>query len=215
MKNEKKKTSREKILHSACGLFALNGFNNTTIQDICQDAGMNIASVNYYFGSKEKLYQEIWEYALQISLELNGKPDDSLPPLEWMGIFLEQRIQSLFDDGPAGWLPRLLFQDHENHDSENHHIHIEVLKKLHQQISAVLSNYMGPKASDIEIQVALALCHGILPGLAINIRQLQCIHKGLISPTSDELKQITSLSWTYAKAGLMALKKHIEEKPHE
>lgn len=56
--------TREKILKSAWKLFAKNGFETVSVRDITQDAGVNLASVNYHFGSKDGLIQEIVVKAL-------------------------------------------------------------------------------------------------------------------------------------------------------
>jgi len=48
------------LLDAAEGLFCEHGFKGTSIRDIAASAGCNIASVNYYFGRKEKLYEEVW-----------------------------------------------------------------------------------------------------------------------------------------------------------
>jgi AcrR family transcriptional regulator len=41
-------------------LFALHGFQNVSVRDITADAGVNLASVNYHFGSKDALLFEIF-----------------------------------------------------------------------------------------------------------------------------------------------------------
>ena len=51
---------RERLLDAAEELFAERGFDGTSIRDLAAAARCNIASVNYYFGGKEKLYVEIW-----------------------------------------------------------------------------------------------------------------------------------------------------------
>ena len=51
---------RDRLLDSAEQLFAERGFDATSIRDLAAAAGCNIASVNYYFGGKEKLYVEVW-----------------------------------------------------------------------------------------------------------------------------------------------------------
>jgi len=54
------KRVQDRLLDVAEELFCEYGFKGTSIRDIASEAGCNIASVNYYFGSKEKLYEEIW-----------------------------------------------------------------------------------------------------------------------------------------------------------
>lgn len=51
---------RDRLLDVAEEFFADRGFDGTSIRDLAAGAGCNIASVNYYFGSKENLYAEVW-----------------------------------------------------------------------------------------------------------------------------------------------------------
>lgn len=51
--------TRARIIDTAGRLFAEKGYDATTSKDICEEAGTNIAAVNYYFGSREGLYQEV------------------------------------------------------------------------------------------------------------------------------------------------------------
>ena len=51
---------RGRLLDAAEELFCEHGFSGASIRDIAASADCNIASVNYYFGGKEKLYQELW-----------------------------------------------------------------------------------------------------------------------------------------------------------
>jgi AcrR family transcriptional regulator len=51
---------QERLLDAAEELFCEHGFEGASIRDIAATAECNIASVNYYFGGKEKLYEEVW-----------------------------------------------------------------------------------------------------------------------------------------------------------
>ena len=48
------------VFGAAERLFALHGFQNVSVRDITAEAGVNLASVNYHFGSKDALLFEIF-----------------------------------------------------------------------------------------------------------------------------------------------------------
>jgi len=45
------------IIETAIELFAEKGFEGTSIRDLATKADVNVAMINYYFGSKEKLFE--------------------------------------------------------------------------------------------------------------------------------------------------------------
>jgi len=57
-------TTREIILSTAEGLFADQGLAGTSLRGITTDAGVNLAAVNYHFGSKEGLIQAVFRRRL-------------------------------------------------------------------------------------------------------------------------------------------------------
>lgn len=55
----KKPSKKDKILNTTLKIIAKKGNLNFTIREVILDAEVNIASVNYYFGTKRKLVEEI------------------------------------------------------------------------------------------------------------------------------------------------------------
>ena len=53
--------TKERILDAAEKLFGNSGFSATSLRDITAEAGVNLASVNYHFGSKEALLGKVFE----------------------------------------------------------------------------------------------------------------------------------------------------------
>lgn len=49
--------ARELLLNAAIPLFAKKGFSGTSVKDIADKAGVNVALVSYHFGGKEGLYK--------------------------------------------------------------------------------------------------------------------------------------------------------------
>ncbi|HUM51847.1 MAG TPA: TetR/AcrR family transcriptional regulator [Chitinophagales bacterium] len=59
MVESKTQDKRDDILDVAEKLFSEQGFEAISIREISKTADINIAMVSYYFGSKEKLYEEV------------------------------------------------------------------------------------------------------------------------------------------------------------
>lgn len=57
-------STRDRILDAAEGLFAEQGFHLTTLRQITQGAGANLAAVNYHFGSKQALIGAVFRRRL-------------------------------------------------------------------------------------------------------------------------------------------------------
>jgi AcrR family transcriptional regulator len=51
--------TKEQIITVAERLFADNGFAGTTLRNVVNEAGVNLAAVNYHFGSKEELFRAV------------------------------------------------------------------------------------------------------------------------------------------------------------
>ena len=56
--------TRERILDAAERLFMAHGYEGTSMRQITGEAGVNLAAVNYHFGSKESLMQEVFRRRL-------------------------------------------------------------------------------------------------------------------------------------------------------
>lgn len=66
------------ILLVAEELFALHGFDGTSVRDIAEKAGVNLAMISYYFQSKEKLMETLFTMRTQqFHFELNKLINDS------------------------------------------------------------------------------------------------------------------------------------------
>lgn len=91
------RSTRAAVLEAAGRVFAERGFAEATGKEICERAGANAAAVNYYFGGKEGLYEEVLVEAHRqmLSMEdLNRIIDSQAEPEEKLRIFLEHIIHT-------------------------------------------------------------------------------------------------------------------------
>lgn len=59
-------TTRDTILRAARKLFTSKGFANTTVREICREAGVTAPVLYYHFGSKEGLFEAVVKATLTL-----------------------------------------------------------------------------------------------------------------------------------------------------
>lgn len=82
------------IIEAAEKLFAERGFDGASVRDIAQDADVNVAMISYYFGSKEKLMEAVFEkrtHNIRIKVE-NLLQDKSIAPLQKVYILIDDYV---------------------------------------------------------------------------------------------------------------------------
>ena len=113
--HEREAATKAAVFAAAERLFALHGFQNVSVRDITAEAGVNLASVNYHFGSKDALLFEIFRRRTaemnrerarrlhEINDQYAGQPPirDILraliePPMRWSQASSERRISMQF-----------------------------------------------------------------------------------------------------------------------
>lgn len=67
---EKDISTEEKIMEAARIVFTKKGYAGTRTRDIAEEAGINLALLNYYFRSKEKLFTTIMQEKVQLMFGL-------------------------------------------------------------------------------------------------------------------------------------------------
>ena len=116
------KSVQDRLLDSAEELFCEHGFEHTSIRDIAALAGCNIASVNYYFGGKQQLYEQVWRRHLiplrdaRIeSIEKITQQTEPKPSLEdLVKSFANTFVGSMIDAKKTSRLSKLMSREYIN-----------------------------------------------------------------------------------------------------
>ncbi|MBK8816681.1 MAG: CerR family C-terminal domain-containing protein [Methylococcaceae bacterium] len=104
----------QRLLHTAIEVFAERGFRATTVREICARANVNVASVNYYFRSKEALYSQALGLAIREANErypIAQAQDKALPSEQRLVLFIDNFLHKLLDDSHLGYHSKLITRE--------------------------------------------------------------------------------------------------------
>jgi AcrR family transcriptional regulator len=82
-------STQEKIKEAARKVFLRKGFSATRTRDIAEEAGINLALLNYYFRSKQKLFDEVMKEKIQTLLKT------IIPVLQDSSTSLDEKIREI------------------------------------------------------------------------------------------------------------------------
>ena len=156
----KKMTKKQTIIESALKLFIAKGFEGTSVREIASDAGVNVAMINYYFVSKEKLFESVVEYRASflqgIFTELVN--NTKLTPIEKIDIVIDQTIERKFSNSE---FHHLLHRELSlEHRPQLRNAISDILLKNMKQVKKIIQNGIKDgvfKPVDIELTLTTML----------------------------------------------------------
>src|SRR5215217_7090727 len=85
------------IIEVAERLFAKKGFAGTSVRDIAQEADVNVSMISYYFGSKEKLIEALFQLRMGESRNRLETllTDEELSPMQKINMLIDSVIDRL------------------------------------------------------------------------------------------------------------------------
>jgi AcrR family transcriptional regulator len=102
--------TRSQILLAAGEIFSEKGFKAATVREICSRAKVNLASVNYYFGDKERLYIEAVKNARRLREQQAPLPiwSEDTPPAEKLRVVIATLLRRMLSHDAVPWQIRLI-----------------------------------------------------------------------------------------------------------
>lgn len=198
--------TKMRLLTAASEVFVEKGFRDATVAEICNRAGANISAVNYYFGSKEILYQESWRHSFSqtvISHPLDGRVSKDAPATERLRGQLRALIERFADeDNKAFFISQMEFLNPTG-------LLAEVMKTelipLHKEILAVVRELLGPQVPEQSVH----FCKTCIDSMCIHPMVMQRVGqrtKNTIGPSAiDNLDAFVDHVLKFALAGIAAI----------
>ncbi|HET7931721.1 MAG TPA: TetR/AcrR family transcriptional regulator [Rhodanobacteraceae bacterium] len=115
-------STRQRILGAAEELFAERGFAGASLRQVTTAANVNLAAVNYHFGSKDNLIEEVFhrrldhlsEVRLARLAEITGKPEPTLEML--LDAFISPALELSLDRKGGAVFMRVLARAFAEHN---------------------------------------------------------------------------------------------------
>jgi AcrR family transcriptional regulator len=172
-KRQQKEQTRARLVEAALRVFALQGYDHATVDEISLAAGHSKGAYYFHFDSKEGIFLELLStWTAEQTRRLHTFEDASIPP----AIALLETLQSLlrYDDRDPQWLsllPEFWAQGHRNDK-----VH-QLLQKAYDQWLRLLT-YAFEKAESARL-ISLAVRPEAAASLVLALHDGLVVHRRL------------------------------------
>ncbi|WP_157889218.1 CerR family C-terminal domain-containing protein [Herminiimonas arsenitoxidans] len=172
--------ARTRLLQMALRLFADKGFSKTSTREIAQAAGVNIASIKYYFGDKAGLYRAVFTEPMGTSCDYIPVNSDTFTLHESLAEFFKNFLEPLKQSDLVQLCVRLHFREMleptglwEEEIGSN-------IKPSHDALVAILMRHLDVAEEDDEIHRLVFSIVGMAVHLMIAHDVIDTIRPSLI-----------------------------------
>ena len=205
------KKRKAQLLKAATKVFAEKGFRDTTISDISRSARANVASVNYYYGSKVDLYAEVWKNAFHKVSEtypLDGGLGQEATAQERLKALIRSFLHRMLDSGALGHAGQILLTELASPTDAIELVKKDAIMPLRKKLKDIIKGLLGDDAP--EDQIALCTMSVIHQCLAFGMR------RGKIPPVIESMSgqklfdALVEHITLFSKAGIEAVRTRIK-----
>jgi AcrR family transcriptional regulator len=179
--------TRRRLLETAAEIFADHGYRAATVREICSRASANVAAVNYHFGDKAGLYQEVLESLIGEALgkyppDLGLGPDPT--PEERLEAFVRSFLLRVLTADKPAYLMRLMSREmFEPTDAFE-----GVVERVHRPLFGRLVGIVGDLAGEGVDPLTVVRCAQAVVGQCLLFKHAEALMKrmGFPPPTTPE-----------------------------
>jgi AcrR family transcriptional regulator len=156
--------SRETLLAVAGEIFAESGYEAATVKEITDRAGVNVASVNYYFRDKLGLYTEVLRRTLHQGRMAVPPEAAGLSPEERLTRYIRSFMNSIVAVGRPSWCGRLMIRELIKPTPALPQMVEEIIRPNFQLLRELIADVAGAPLAESTLDL---LTHGV---------HAQCVH---------------------------------------
>ncbi|OPY76690.1 MAG: HTH-type transcriptional repressor KstR2 [Syntrophorhabdus sp. PtaU1.Bin058] len=196
--------TRKRILETAGEVFAMSGYRNTTIREICRSAGVNIAAVNYHFGNKEGLYLAVLKYRQEVAFRkypLDFGTASTDPPEERLRAFIRSFVTRILGEGEVSRFGRLMAREYIEPTNALDTVVEETIRPLFTRLSSIVRQLLGRKPKEETVR----LCSASVVGQCLYFLYAAPVIKRLFQQPEFGPKEIEAIADHIAEFSLYAI----------
>jgi AcrR family transcriptional regulator len=190
--SEESNGTEQRLLDAAGEIFAEFGYRASTVRQICEKAGANVAAVNYYFGDKEQLYLAVLrsvpsayaeKYPSQSGLTVGASAAEQLRA------YVQSLLHRVFDPGRPGWHSKIIAREMVEPTHALDSLLEEVARPLHRELAGIVRQLLGAAARDDDVR----LCALSIMGQCVYYHHARTVLTRLYPEQSDNPQDVARL----------------------
>jgi AcrR family transcriptional regulator len=206
-------------MEAAMAEFARQGYVCATVADICARAEANVASVNYHYGSKEKLYQEVWREAFARAHK-RFPVDEGLcadaAPQERLRAFIRAKVFQMLESGEEDYFGMILTNEigHPTECLDN--MKCETILPMAERLRSIVIDILALPATDRRIELCMmsvlhqCLALGMMKSTAPKVLIQRLGGSGDFKFTAEQIDCIAKHIYEFSIGGIMRIKQELE-----
>jgi len=204
--DQRDQETRERLLTAATRLFADNGFSKVTVRDICERARANVAAVNYHFGGKVGLYEQVMQSAIRImqatttqarDAGAGGTAEEQL--VAYVRVFLTRVAGSAHNS----WIHQLMLHEISDPTPALDLVINDVIKPRMEYLNQVVAELMGARGDDPQVALCAMSVHSQCMAM-MNAHIGERINPALRVVTPERLLEVADHIAAFSLAGIAA-----------
>ena len=156
--------TKTKLLRSAAKLFARYGLDGVSTRDLAKRSGVNLCSINYYFGTKQKLYEAVLQDVVSyisdhFSVRKEIESAENMPPREEIKYFIRRFYEFLCSDAVSEVQSELLVKELLKPTAAYDQLYLTVLEPLLKRLSGLVASELNlaPESRQAVLQTHILL----------------------------------------------------------
>ena len=158
LESRTKTLTTDRLIEAAGELFATKGFEGTTVKEITDLAGANLAAIHYHFGDKKEMYETVIMKAcseIREKFPLDRGFDEASTPGERLRNFVRNMLYRFMDPARPAWQGVLFSQEMSNPSPVVCSMMEEEAQRIRALLDTIIRDLLGAEAEAEQVHLCM------------------------------------------------------------